>query len=113
MCRKEDETQNHILEECTVMHPNDDIKVPTSKLFDENTVTLRNVVRNLEKITEKLGLGASHFREKVNKMILSNKKMLVVTDIYPFEFARILVFMLFGSKANRKTGCQQYLRISK
>ena len=55
LCRKEDETQIHILEECTVMHPNDAIKVPKQKLFDESTDTLRVVAQNLEKITEKLG----------------------------------------------------------
>ena len=55
LCRKETETQKHILEECISMHDNDASKVLKHQLFNEDTDTLRQVAKNLKKITEKLG----------------------------------------------------------
>ena len=54
MCKIEEETQGHVLDECQALHPNDAIKVPISSLFNEDTDTLRQIAKNLEKITEKL-----------------------------------------------------------
>ena len=55
LCRKAEETQTHILEECEKIHCDDAIKVPKHQLFDEDTDTLRHVSKNLEMITDKLG----------------------------------------------------------
>ena len=50
-----EETQTHILEECLALHLNDSKKVPKHQLFNEDTDALRQVAKNLEIITEKLG----------------------------------------------------------
>ena len=54
MCKKEVETQGHILEEYPTLPLNDAIKVPITSLFNEDTDTLRQVAKNLEITTEKL-----------------------------------------------------------
>ena len=43
LCKKAEETQTHILEECEKIHCDDAIKVPKHQLFDEDTDTLRQV----------------------------------------------------------------------
>ena len=54
MCKREEETQKHILEECLAMHNEESIRVPNHQLFNEDTGTLKNVAKNLEKIQNKL-----------------------------------------------------------
>ena len=55
ICNKEDETQTHILEECTTLHNNEALKVPKHHLFSEDTGTLTQIANKVEKIMEKLG----------------------------------------------------------
>ena len=55
LCKMGEETQTHILEECLALHLNDSNKVPKHQLFNEDTDALRQVAKNLEIITEKLG----------------------------------------------------------
>ena len=54
LCRNEEETQTHILEICPIMHPDDTTKVPKHQLFNEDTDTLRETAKKLDKIVEKL-----------------------------------------------------------
>ena len=54
MCKSEEESQTHILETCSVIHPDDAIKVPKRKLFTEDTGTLREVASTIGKIQDKL-----------------------------------------------------------
>ena len=54
MCKREDESQKHILEECLAIHNNESIRVPTHQLFNEDTGTLRKVAKKLETIQNKL-----------------------------------------------------------
>ena len=49
LCKQAEESQTHILEECPVVHPNDAIKVPKHQLFNEDTGTLRETSKKLEK----------------------------------------------------------------
>ena len=53
-CRKSNETQQHVLEECPTIHINEAIKVPKSQLFSENSDTLREVSEKINKIMDKL-----------------------------------------------------------
>ena len=55
LCRKDEESQTHIQEECESLHQNDAIKVPKHQLFSEDTGILRQVAKNLNTITDKLG----------------------------------------------------------
>ena len=55
LCKGGEETQTHILEECLVLHPNNNNKVPIDQLFTEDTGALKQVAKKLETITEKLG----------------------------------------------------------
>ena len=55
VCKKKEETQTHILEECPALHQNTATKVPKHQLFNEDTGALKLVSKNLEFITEKLG----------------------------------------------------------
>ena len=41
MCKKEEETQKHILEECLAIHKDEAIIVPKDKIFSEETGTLK------------------------------------------------------------------------
>ena len=54
LCRKEVETQTHILEECPTLHHTDALKVPKHQLFSNDTGTLCKTAATLEKIMEKL-----------------------------------------------------------
>ena len=54
MCKNEEETQTHVLEECLAIHPDNAIKVPKRLLFNEDPGTLRQVADKVEKILEKL-----------------------------------------------------------
>ena len=53
-CKKVEENQKHILEDCMVLHQNQAISVPAHLLFSEDTDTLREISKKLEKIIEKL-----------------------------------------------------------
>ena len=54
MCKTEEETQTHILEECPVVHPDETNKIPKHQLFSEDTGTLREIAIKIGKIQEKL-----------------------------------------------------------
>ena len=55
MCKNQEETQTHILDECQAIHKSDASKVPIHLLFSEDTGTLRQVAKNLETINNLLG----------------------------------------------------------
>ena len=55
MCKNEDETQKHILEECPVLHKDDSTRFPVHEIFNENTDTLKQTAQKIDKILEKLG----------------------------------------------------------
>ena len=50
MCKNEEETQKHVLEECLAIHKDESIKVLNHQLFNEEIDTLTNVAKKLEKI---------------------------------------------------------------
>lgn len=54
MCKDYEETQNHILQECSVLHPNNSLLVPKHRLFDEDTGTLGETANTLEIIMDRL-----------------------------------------------------------
>ena len=54
ICKKEEETQTHILEMCPDMHPSDATKVLKHQLFSEDIDTLRVLAKKIEIIMEKL-----------------------------------------------------------
>ena len=54
ICKRETETQKHILEECTVLHNDESTKVPHHQLFNKDTDTQRKNAQKLEQILEKL-----------------------------------------------------------
>ena len=53
-CKIDPETQDHVLEKCTQIHSNDEIKITKTMLFSENPDTLKKVAENLEKITGRM-----------------------------------------------------------
>ena len=53
-CKTEVETQQHVLEECPIIHSNDAIKVPKHLLFTEDTGTLKQTAQKINMIMEKL-----------------------------------------------------------
>ena len=60
-CKVEIETQEHILEECPVLHPNDTNKTMKNQIFEENTTLLKTTAQNIRKTMEKLyDLHSSH-----------------------------------------------------
>ena len=54
MCKRDEESQTHILEQCPEIHLDEATKIPKHQLFHENTDTLREVATKLEKNIEKL-----------------------------------------------------------
>ena len=54
LCKAEDETQTHVLEECPALHPTDALKVSKHQLFSEDTGTLNKTVEALDAIMEKI-----------------------------------------------------------
>ena len=55
ICKNNEETQTHILEECLALHQNDTTKIPRHQLFSTDIGTLRTVAYKIENILEKLG----------------------------------------------------------
>ena len=55
LCGADEESQNHILEECQVIHPDETNKVSRHQLFNDNTDALRLTAQKIDKILEKLG----------------------------------------------------------
>ena len=53
-CKNIIETQQHSLEECPGLHPNDDTKITPEILFSDSIETLKITAKDLEKIAEKL-----------------------------------------------------------
>ena len=54
MCKNEEETQAHILENCPSMHPDDTLKVTKPELFSSDTGTLREVATKIDKLLKEL-----------------------------------------------------------
>ena len=54
MCKQHEETQTHILEDCTNIHTNEATKVPKHQLFTEDTDTLRKIANNIDNIMIKI-----------------------------------------------------------
>ncbi len=62
-CHKEEETQEHALQECEVTHRSDDSKVTTQQIFTEDITELKETgskIRNILKEFEVQALGASN-----------------------------------------------------
>ncbi len=53
-CKTEEETQTHILEECTTIHVNTRTKVTKTDIFTENIGKLRGTAKKISNIMEKL-----------------------------------------------------------
>lgn len=53
-CNQDNETQHHILNECNVIHRNENLKTDENEYFSENIVTVRKAAKKIIKIMEKL-----------------------------------------------------------
>ncbi len=53
-CGQSQETQIHILNECTTLHTNNSTKVTQEQLFTENTTTLKTTLKKIQEIMAKL-----------------------------------------------------------
>ena len=53
-CKKEPETQKHILEECPGIHTDEATKVPKHLIFSEDPGTLKVIADKISKIMDKL-----------------------------------------------------------
>ena len=53
-CQKEEETQQHILSECTAIHEKNDTKVTIEEIFTEETNELKQTVEKIQLILTKL-----------------------------------------------------------
>ena len=54
LCHTQPETHQHILEECPVLHKNDDSKVTVKEIFNENVSSLKTTCKKLEAIMTQL-----------------------------------------------------------
>ena len=53
-CKTEDETQDHVLKECTELHPNETTKIKYEDIFSECTDTLRKIANQINETMTKL-----------------------------------------------------------
>ena len=53
-CNTEEETQEHVFEKCTNLHPEEQTKVRKEEIFEEDPSKLKNLVRKINQIMEKL-----------------------------------------------------------
>jgi hypothetical protein len=53
-CGNQNETQEHILEECNQIHPNEDCKVKKEEIFDEAPQKLKEIAKKINSTMEKL-----------------------------------------------------------
>ena len=53
-CKKEPETQEHVMEKCSTIHKDPTTTVPNEDLFEENTQTLRITAKKVRTIIETL-----------------------------------------------------------
>lgn len=51
-CGQHDETQKHVLQQCTTLHKTDQSKVDQTELFNENPTNLRTTAIKLQKVME-------------------------------------------------------------
>ncbi len=65
-CNSEEETQNHVLAECSALHPNKETTVTDQDIFTEDTTKLKESAKKIDKILAKLeeaqGSAAKHCR---------------------------------------------------
>ena len=54
ICKNDQETQTHILEECPGVHSNDTNKIPKHQLFTNDTGALKQIANKLEYIMAKV-----------------------------------------------------------
>ena len=54
MCNTETETQEHVLQDCKTLHPDNTTKITTNQIFEENTDKLRNTATQIQSIIEQL-----------------------------------------------------------
>ena len=54
ICGQAEETQGHVLEECSTLHSNPDNQIKTEQIFDEHTDTLKNIAIKIQETLEKL-----------------------------------------------------------
>lgn len=57
LCREVKETQDHILEECPMIHTGDDSRVKETDIFQEHVYKLRDVAKKIESAMKKLTDG--------------------------------------------------------
>ena len=53
-CGESDETQNHVLNECNIIHNNNASKVTQDEIFTNNTEELKNTAQKIKIIMEKI-----------------------------------------------------------
>ena len=53
-CNKEEETQNHVLEQCTGIHQTEGTKVTIEEIFSEDTHTLQKATKKVNKVIQTL-----------------------------------------------------------
>ena len=51
-CQTNDETQDHVLQACPAIHPNDTLKVQNANVFDDNANNLKLTADKIGKIME-------------------------------------------------------------
>ena len=54
MCNTEPESQEHVLQECEILHLENSTKVTTNQIFEENTDKLRKTATIIQSVMEKL-----------------------------------------------------------
>ena len=54
ICKQAEETQTHVLEECPVLHPDDNNKIPKHQVFSGDAGTLRNTADKIAELLEKM-----------------------------------------------------------
>ena len=73
MCKQENETQTHILEECPAIHLNENTKIPKPQLFTEDTCTLRTIASKIDQIMIKIEESVYWLQSAAKVKVLSTK----------------------------------------
>ena len=56
MCKLKEETQDHVLSECPVIHINEDSKITKEEVFSEDYKKLQAIARNISNTIEKINV---------------------------------------------------------
>lgn len=63
VCKTEIETQKHVLEECTKIHPDNRIKVTREEIFNPDTGVLKQTTDKIKEVMKSLTDCRSHRQE--------------------------------------------------